>query len=98
MKGQSTLMLGMIGEFLKLRGQATIAQAEFNPIWYQQKYPDARVAAEAADAEGADEAVLQFYLIAGQQLGFANTRESQPLKSRNPYLQPQPFDRHPPPL
>ena len=69
MKGQFTLMLGMVGEVIKLRGQATIAWAEFDPIWYQQQYPDARIAAEAAEAEGADEAVLQYYLTTGQQIG-----------------------------
>jgi O-antigen biosynthesis protein len=62
-------MLGMVGEVIKLKGQATIAWAEFDAAWYLQRYPDAGAAANAAAAEDVNEAALQHYLVSGQQIG-----------------------------
>ena len=60
-------MLGTAAEVIKLKGQATIAWAEFDPAWYLQRYPDVRPVVEDADSNA--DAVLRFYLITGQQVG-----------------------------
>jgi glycosyltransferase involved in cell wall biosynthesis/GT2 family glycosyltransferase len=49
---------------LKLSGQTPIVWAVFDPVWYLATYPDAR-----GELDGADAAVLQFYLSRGQQRG-----------------------------
>jgi GT2 family glycosyltransferase len=64
-KVQGTIMLGAAHEVIKPKDQATIVWAEFDSAWYLRRYPDVRLVVDDADPD----AVLQFYLISGQQIG-----------------------------
>ena len=58
-------MLGAAGDVIRLTGESTISWAEFNLDWYLHAYPEVRMAVCPDDSA----AVLQYYLITGQQIG-----------------------------
>ena len=59
------MMLRAASEVLKPKGQTTISWAEFDPVWYLRRYPDACRGLDPADGD----AVSRFYLETGQRLG-----------------------------